>query len=764
MPDLADKFFDWFAPQEADGEAAPPPSPPRDGDDRRVIGAAVGLAVAGAAAPIAVSATAATSGLLGPPLVASALAALLVLAPAGVGLAAALYGLRRIAAALPAPGNREAEHAMLRVFAGMLLFGYSLVSTAAMPGAGVPPAGAIVAALGLVAAWAILLQIILWPLAPPLRRAAAMAFDIVLLSALLHFGGGAVAGWFPLYLAAIFYAGFRFGVGALMGVAVAAVLGFAAVVASTAFWQQEPGLAIGLLIALAGLPAVMAAPIRAAAAALAATAAGDAERRGTLLLIADNLRAGLATTVAVGDGTKATAPQIGDVAEFAALQAGALAAPIESFDLRAAVRESLAPLRANAAASGVVLRWRIDPHLPLRLRGRGRMLMRMLESLAAQAIAATPSGTVRIALDPAAVDANSVRLRLRLDVPGGAQALGQDRLAVRLVERMAMAMDGRFTVDREADRHAALTLTVPLAIEPGAGMPSLDLGGCPTLIATEDGELAAAMAAMLGAWRGDPRWVGDGDAALAELAQLDAAPRPVAIVDGRRRLLSALGFVHRAAQLGADAPLVLLIAEPAQIDSLAAFDEGELDGFIPTPVTEALLAAALDALPLSPQPPRFADSPAAPWPDGEAEMTDETAARITSIATHPRFASETTAAVDARAIEGLRALGGGPGFAGFLGELIQGFRDEARQVMERLTEAVAADDAAGFERGLAALRRSAGPLGGTQLCEVLLSLQSLTPGELRQRGALHLQRLDAEIERLTAALLDFLPVSEARRP
>src|ERR1700704_5159210 len=83
--------------------------------------------------------------------------------------------------------------------------------------------------------------------------------------------------------------------------------------------------------------------------------------------------------------------------------------------------------------------------------------------------------------------------------------------------------------------------------------------------------------------------------------------------------------------------------------------------------------------------------------------------RITPIASHPKFMPE-TAALDMRAIDGLRELGGDPDF---LGELIETFRADAQQIMERLDQAVAAGDAAGFAQSLVALRRAASPLGGT---------------------------------------------------
>src|SRR5260370_11921681 len=137
--------------------------------------------------------------------------------------------------------------------------------------------------------------------------------------------------------------------------------------------------------------------------------------------------------------------------------------------------------------------------------------------------------------------------------------------------------------------------------------------------------------------------------------------------------------------------------------------------------------------------PRPATEPPAPAADDAAAALGE---RITPIAVHPKFAPEAAAAVDARVIEGLRALGGGPGF---LNELIETFHADARQIMQRIDHAATAADAAGFARGIVALQRAAGPLGGTQLCELLVSLQGLAAGELRQRGATHVQRLEAEI-------------------
>jgi HPt (histidine-containing phosphotransfer) domain-containing protein len=310
-----------------------------------------------------------------------------------------------------------------------------------------------------------------------------------------------------------------------------------------------------------------------------------------------------------------------------------------------------------------------------------------------------------------------------------------------------------------------------LAVDESAAGPVLDLGNRTVLIATEDEGFAGELAVLLDQWNADARWAGDADSALAELARHDTPEppvlTPVLVIDGRGKLLSALSLAHHAAQIGDDAPFILLAADAVQIESLGEVDQGEIDGFLPLPVSEALLANVFHSMPLGPPGPdplavrRLVDPPRATAKrQAETDEPNERASdRITPIAAHPKFVPDMATMLDMRAIEGLRALDGSPGF---LEEVIATFRADARQIMERIDHEAAAADAAGFAHGLSALRRAASPLGATQLCELLASLHGLTASELRQQGALHVQRLDAEIERLAATLTEFLPAGEAR--
>jgi HPt (histidine-containing phosphotransfer) domain-containing protein len=131
----------------------------------------------------------------------------------------------------------------------------------------------------------------------------------------------------------------------------------------------------------------------------------------------------------------------------------------------------------------------------------------------------------------------------------------------------------------------------------------------------------------------------------------------------------------------------------------------------------------------------------------------EPAPQVTPISMHPRFAADSPI-VDARAIAALRGLGDGDNF---FAEIIDSFRGETQEIMNRIVRAAAAGDAAAFARGLHALRGCAANIGGTRLCELLLAMRDVSQRELHEQGSGVVQRLGDELARLDAALVEFLP-------
>ncbi|HVH77603.1 MAG TPA: response regulator [Stellaceae bacterium] len=255
--------------------AAPPQPPPAgfaaaaSGIEGRARLAAVGLAAAGALPPIAVAGLPGVFALLARHHLAAPAIALLVLGPAATGLAAFIRGpggfLARRAGALP----DEPRLAGARLCLAAAILAYALGLAVLLPAAAGVGAVLTIALLEIAAAWLVLFSLICRPAASRVRRNLALAADVGLLSALLHAGGGLAAAWYPAYFGVILANAFGFGLAALLPAALASAAGFAAVAATTAFWQQQGALAGSLAAALVLVPGGIACLVR----ALAATAA-----------------------------------------------------------------------------------------------------------------------------------------------------------------------------------------------------------------------------------------------------------------------------------------------------------------------------------------------------------------------------------------------------------------------------------------------------------------------------------------------------------
>jgi hypothetical protein len=146
--------------------AAPTPSTEPGGVARLARFTVLGLGIAGVLPPLAFTTHAAELGVVGAVPVSIALTALLILAPALVGLVAAMFGLEGVQQSFRARGDKEHEQAVSRVFVAALAVVYGF----AVQGYGDGAASCqIVAALGLAGAWIFLLLTILDPITSPLR-------------------------------------------------------------------------------------------------------------------------------------------------------------------------------------------------------------------------------------------------------------------------------------------------------------------------------------------------------------------------------------------------------------------------------------------------------------------------------------------------------------------------------------------------------------------------------------------------------------------
>jgi two-component system sensor histidine kinase RpfC len=379
---LGPSLFRSATAPEHQPATAPAPTPQRGpASIARVARLTVlGLGITGVLPPLAFTARPGELGEIGAIPVSIALTTLLILAPALVGLVVAMFGLEGVRESFQLRGDEEHEQAVLRVFIATLAVVYGFGAAAYGQDAA---SCQIVAALALVGAWVFLLLTILDPISSLLRQYAGIGFDDALLAGFMHYGAGLTAPWFPLFLLATFYAGFRFGAPALITASIANVLGFALVIATTPFWHQQMLLAGGLLVAMIVLPAYVGSMAREVAQSRKEAAAAQAARTRFMMVISQALRAPLDAMIggagergnrepeapAGAPSARALLSQVNNILDFSAIESGAFTPTIEAFDLHHVVNETLADRRTEAEARGLKLRVHIAPTLPYRLRG-----------------------------------------------------------------------------------------------------------------------------------------------------------------------------------------------------------------------------------------------------------------------------------------------------------------------------------------------------------------------------------------------------------
>jgi signal transduction histidine kinase len=482
--------------------------------------------------------------------------------------------------------------------------------------------------------------------------------------------------------------------------------------------------------------------------------------------------------------------QLEDIRTCLEIESGSFAPETRSFDLYRLANGVVASLRPQAAERGIVLTLRIDPLLPYQLRGWPHQLRQILIGLLTHVVQHSGKTKLRLVLDAAELETE--RICLRLAVFGGAadppalekmtdppaatpgrpfgMAMVQ-RLAALMGGRLAIAlMGGRLAIERDPTGGVRLAVELPFAVDRAMLALPLDLAHLPALIATKDQNFVGEFVEPLDSWRADPRWIGAGDTALQYLAAFDAlGRRPLLIVDGRGDVLQALSFAHRAVGLSAGPPPYLLfVADEARMDSVIGFADEDFDGILPAPFTTGTLRGVLHAMRVEPADWFLADTlpvaaeeklpapPAAPAAIAPLELAPAPrptpAAIVTEIASHPRFAESGGAVIDERAIGALWSLGDG---SEFFDGVIEAFRADARRAIGALNAAAAAADPHQFEEGVQALRRCTANFGSGRLRELLLSLSNLAPAELQRQGSAYVQRLEAEIGKLEATLVDY---------
>jgi len=560
----------------------------------------------------------------------------LALSAVACGVTALWRGLDVLTRAFSARPDTEHEQIIIRVIFVSIVFDYSLAAITFQPGESGTAKAAFAMGIGVAVAWVFLLHLMVRPGSTPIRRTFAMLADLGFLSAYLHFGGAGAAAWYGIYLWVGIGNGLRYGLKPLVQSTIVGVLGFAAVIATTPFWNQHLPLSGGLVFALMVLPAYLTSLIRNLTEAKAQAEEANAAKSRFLAIMSHELRTPLNAMIgldAILRRTKLDARQrdmlatmnssaralltlINDILDISKIEAGKFAPTVESFDLHAVMNGTLAMLRPQASAKDLKLDYRIDPELPFALRGWPHQLRQILTNLVANAVKFTDKGRISVVIDAIAVDAAKAAFRLSvrdegIGVPEEAQdkifdlftqadgavtrRYGGTGLGLAIVKQLVELMGGTVALTSTPGKGSTFTVELVFAREPEP--LGLDLRGQTVLAVTDEPELAARLRTTVERWHGALRVfkeVGGAAQFIAGRPQDDI--RPILLVDGRRDPVDALGAASRAGGSGPE-PLILLLADDDHIDSLATLAGGRVSSLLRAPLDDTRLMRALHALP-----------------------------------------------------------------------------------------------------------------------------------------------------------------------
>jgi len=556
----------------------------------------------------------------------------------GPGLAAitvALRGLNTVVRDLSVRQDTEPQQAIIRLFiAGAVLLYIAGLASIGKGGDAILPMLA-VDVPGVLTAWLLLVHLMADPQPSLARRSAAMLNDVILVSVFLHVGGAYAAPWFSIYLWVIFGFGFRFGAPALAACAALAVAGFAAVVASTPYWQPRWPVALGIGMALVLLPSYAATLLRNLSAAKAEAEEAAVAKSRFLAVMSEELRTPLNSVIGMASllartklddeqrdmlGTmqhsaRALLGLLNDLLDLSTLEAGKITAPIEFFELHEVLGGAIAMARPQAAAKGLALTLRIDPRLPAAYRGTPLQLRQVLVNLLANAIKFTSKGHIAFSGTLIAQSEGKVKLAFAVRDEGGGitreeqdgifdaaaqideqkkRAEGAPGLGLAIAKQLVEAMGGTIALKSEIGKGSTITVTLTLDQDIAGNVRKPDLLGRKLVLISADADFAGLLEARLRSWRGEVQWIGDSEEAVGELALAGRSERPVAvIVDGTQNPLAGLSLAHRAVSAMATPPVMLFIAPTRGSEAIAGLAASQLAAVIEAPLSDTDLASAL---------------------------------------------------------------------------------------------------------------------------------------------------------------------------
>ena len=307
---------------------------------------------------------------------------------------------------------------------------------------------------------------------------------------------------------------------------------------------------------------------------------------------------------------------VNDTLDLARIEAGKLVLEDASFPLRPLLDELATLLRPLAEAKGLAFHLHCDGDVPAGLRGDATRVRQILLNLASNAIKfcergelvihcgrREPVGIVIHVRDtgPGLAADQQARLFRRFEQGKGATSgsrYGGSGLGLAISQELAAAMGGSISVRSEPGRGASFRVELPLPASSSAppaveATPVLVVPGRRVLLVEDDPVVAAVVQDLL---RQQGHAVEHAAHGLAAMAALAAGRFDLALLDLDLPGFDGFQLARLLRSRGEKLPLLALTARAdgdAERQALAA----GMDGFLRKPVTGAMLAEALAAVP-----------------------------------------------------------------------------------------------------------------------------------------------------------------------